>query len=104
MAILSDMKELGPESQRFHREIGAYVAEQKIDFLVTVGSDARFIGEGAAEAENGLGRDSVRHFTTKAAFLKELDQYIRPGDVVLVKGSRSMEMEEIVKKIFEDKE
>ncbi|MBQ8562663.1 MAG: UDP-N-acetylmuramoyl-tripeptide--D-alanyl-D-alanine ligase, partial [Firmicutes bacterium] len=104
VAILSDMKELGPESQRFHREIGAYVAEQKIDFLVTVGSDARFIGEGAAEAENGLGRDSVRHFTTKAAFLKELDQYIRPGDVVLVKGSRSMEMEEIVKKIFEDKE
>ena len=101
VAILSDMKELGPESRNFHREIGAYVAEQKIDFLITVGNDARYIGEGASE---GLGPDSVRHYGTKADFLKEMDRYIRPGDVVLVKGSRSMEMEEVVKKIFEDKE
>lgn len=101
VAILSDMKELGPESRNFHREIGAYVAEQKIDFLITVGDDARYIGEGAAE---GLGADSVHHYETKAEFLKDMDRYIQPGDVVLVKGSRSMEMEEIVKKIFEDKE
>lgn len=101
VAILSDMKELGTESKNFHREIGVYAAEQKIDLLITVGDDARYIGEGAAE---GLGTDSVRHYETKADFLKEMDQYIQPGDVVLVKGSRSMEMEEIVKKIFEDKE
>lgn len=101
VAILSDMKELGAESENFHREIGVYAAEQKIDLLITVGDDARYIGEGAAE---GLGTDSVRHYETKADFLKEMDQYIQPGDVVLVKGSRSMEMEEIVKKIFEDKE
>ena len=100
VAILSDMKELGPESRSFHREIGAYVAEQKIDSLITVGSDAKYIGEGAA----ACGLTAVRHYDTKAAFLKDMDQYIQPGDVVLVKGSRSMEMEEIVKKIFEDKE
>ena len=101
IAILSDMKELGAESEKFHREIGVYVGEQKVDFLITVGNDARYICEGA---EAALGSDSVRHYNTKASFLKEMEQYIQPGDVVLVKGSRSMEMEEVVKRIFEDKE
>lgn len=101
VAILSDMKELGPESERFHREVGAYAGEHNVDFLVTVGSDARFIGEGAVDA---LGAENVKHYASKEDFMKELHQFIRPGDVVLVKGSRSMEMEKVVKKIFEDKE
>jgi len=101
VAILSDMKELGPESENFHREVGAYAGEKKIDLLITVGSDARFIGEGALPA---LGREQVKHYESRDAFLLEMDRYIRPGDVVLVKGSRSMEMEKVVKKIFEDKE
>lgn len=101
VAILSDMKELGPESQRFHYEVGTYIGEAHVDFLITVGNDAKYIGEGAADA---LGTGNVRHYATKEAFMKDMDQYIRPGDVVLVKGSRSMEMEHVVKKIFEDKE
>ena len=101
VAILSDMKELGPESESFHREVGAYAGEKKIDFLITVGSDARYMGEGAAPY---LGAENIRHYMDRDAFLKEMDQYIRPGDVVLVKGSRSMEMEKVVTKIFEDKE
>ena len=101
VAILSDMKELGPESQRFHYEVGNYIGESHVDFLITVGNDAKYIGDGAMDA---LGRDNVRHYATKEAFIKDMNQYIRPGDVVLVKGSRSMEMEHVVKKIFEDKE
>lgn len=101
VAVLSDMKELGPESRNFHMEIGRYLGEQGIDLLVTVGSDSRFIGEGAKDA---LGTENVHHYPSKAAFMNDMDRFIQPGDVVLVKGSRSMEMEEIVKKIFEDKE
>jgi UDP-N-acetylmuramoyl-tripeptide--D-alanyl-D-alanine ligase len=101
VAILSDMKELGPESRKFHYELGSYIGEKHIDFLVTVGNDSKYIGEGASEA---IGADNVRHYATKEAFIKDMNQYIHPGDVVLVKGSRSMEMEEVVKKIFEDKE
>lgn len=99
VAILSDMKELGPESQRLHYELGEYIGEKHVDALITVGNDAKFIGEGAVSA---LGQENVCHYDTKEAFMNDMEQHIRPGDVVLVKGSRSMEMERVVKKIFEE--
>ena len=101
VAILSDMKELGPESEAFHRQVGSYAGEQHIDFLVTVGDHARYIGLGAAPY---LGEEHVKHYDSREELIGDLEQLIRPGDVVLVKGSRSMEMEKVVKKIFEDKE
>ena len=101
VAILSDMKELGPESEAFHRQVGSYAGEQHIDFLVTVGDHARYIGLGAAPY---LGEEHVKHYDSREELIGDLEQLIRPGDVVLVKGSRSMEMEKVVKKIFEEKE
>lgn len=101
VAILGDMFELGPDSKLFHQEVGRYAAEKKIDFLITIGKDAAFIAKGAL---TGLGSQQVRHFEKKEDFLAEIEDYILPGDVVLVKASRGMEMESIVKKIFEDKE
>ncbi|MDD7602518.1 MAG: UDP-N-acetylmuramoyl-tripeptide--D-alanyl-D-alanine ligase [Firmicutes bacterium] len=101
VAILSDMKELGPESEKYHREVGAYAGSHRIDFLITVGEQARFIGEGAAPF---LGADCVKHYGSRDDLMKEIRQMIRPGDVVLVKGSRAMEMENVVKKIFEEQE
>lgn len=101
VAILSDMRELGPESENFHRQVGTYAGEQKIDFLITVGDEARFIAEGARPL---MDAGAVRHYATRDGLMKEIHQLIRPGDVVLVKGSRAMEMERVVKKIFEDKE
>ena len=100
VAILGDMYELGPESREMHLEVGQHAAEVRPDLLVAVGQDARYYVEGAA----GLGADNILYFPDKAEFIEAADLVIRPGDVVLVKASRGMEMEKVVKEIIKDKE
>ena len=101
VAVLGDMFELGSDSRIFHEEVGRYAGEKKIDFLITIGGDSAFMAKGALE---NMDPQQVRHFEKKEDFLEKINEYIFPGDVVLVKASRGMEMESIVKKIFEDKE
>lgn len=45
--------------------------------------------------------ENIYYFTTKESFIEKMKRIIAPGDVVLVKGSRGMAMEQIVKKIME---
>lgn len=97
-AILGDMFELGENSQKYHREVGRYAAEKKLDLLIAIGSDAAQIAKGAADS--GMDGRAI-HFETKDDFLKRTGEFIKTGDVVLVKGSRGMKMEEIVNKILE---
>lgn len=51
-----------------------------------------------------MAQGKIMYFPEKKDFFKEQDELIRPGDVVLVKASRGMELEEIVESILEDKE
>ncbi|HEX6458207.1 MAG TPA: UDP-N-acetylmuramoyl-tripeptide--D-alanyl-D-alanine ligase [Thermoleophilaceae bacterium] len=88
LAILGTMAELGPESARFHREIGEHAAARGIDVLVTVGEEAvpfgdRFDGPTYAVATP----------EEAGALLEELAQ---PGDRVLVKGSRAVGLERVL--------
>lgn len=96
VAVLGDMFELGKDSEYYHEEVGAYVAMKNIGLLITIGKDAKFIAKGAS---TGLSKDRIKYYKTKEEFIKEIDSVIMKGDVVLVKGSRAMEMEKIVKKI-----
>ena len=64
---------------------------------MTVGERARWMGEGAREVAPGLPRYGFQTNGEAAAFL---DGELRPGDVVLVKGSRSMHTDEIVKALL----
>ena len=88
IAVLGTMAELGPESNRYHREIGAHAAALGIDVLIPVGEEALPYTEGfdgevhlaAAPEEAG-------------ALLEEL---ARPGDRVLIKGSRSVGLERVL--------
>lgn len=93
IAILSDMKELGDTAEQLHRAAGTDVAENRFDYLFTFGDDARFIAEGALAA--GMEKMRVNHFTTKDTMIQSVKEILREGDVVLVKGSRSMKMEEV---------
>jgi UDP-N-acetylmuramoyl-tripeptide--D-alanyl-D-alanine ligase len=87
--VLGDMAELGPGAASYHREIGAAAARARVDVLVAVGPLARGYVEGAR------GVPTVRWAPTVEAGLTTLRQLLKPGDCVLVKGSRSMGLEAI---------
>jgi UDP-N-acetylmuramoyl-tripeptide--D-alanyl-D-alanine ligase len=89
VAVLGDMAELGPGAPSYHREIGAAAARAGVDALVAVGPLARGYVEGAR------GIPLTRWAPTVEQGLSALRDVLRPGDCVLVKGSRSMGLEAI---------
>ncbi len=91
VAVLGDMLELGQYEREGHERVGALAAEVA-DVLVTVGQRARIIAETARK--NGL--DVVTECDSSAAALDYLRENLNADDVVLVKGSRAMYMENIV--------
>ena len=93
IAVLGDMLELGNGEAEAHRQVGEWAAA-RCDLLVTVGPRAR--GIAAAAMENGMDVDSVHALGTNGEAIDCLHGLLRPEDVVLIKGSRSMQMEEIV--------
>jgi UDP-N-acetylmuramoyl-tripeptide--D-alanyl-D-alanine ligase len=93
IAVLGDMLELGSYEEVGHRLVGARTATV-VDHLVTLGQRARWIGEEALSA--GLAPSQVEMMATIPEVIDRLRLLIGPGDVVLVKGSRSLAMDEIV--------
>jgi len=98
IAALSDMLELGSETENAHREIGFKVAELGIDFLITVGEASKQTAAAAREA--GLDDDQIVSFSDSASAGKFLQEKLRRGDVVLIKGSQGLRMEKIVKEVM----
>jgi UDP-N-acetylmuramoyl-tripeptide--D-alanyl-D-alanine ligase len=90
-----EMRELGPASAQLHREGGEFAGRTgKIDFVVGVQGDALQIVEGAIAA--GVPRDHTKFFATPENAAEFLASFVKPGDLLLVKGSRSVKMERIV--------
>lgn len=98
LAILGDMLDLGEESDEFHREAGRYAGKSGVEFVVGIGEKSRFTCMGAAEY---IGKENVMYFAQKDEFFEIMRDVVKPGDVILVKGSRGMVMETVVKKILE---
>lgn len=94
MAVLADMLELGGQAVDFHLEVGRKVAELGVDVLLAVGQTARHIARGAKEA--GMNPDDVWSFDDNQQVVNHLLENLKPGDLVLVKGSRKMKTEEVV--------
>ncbi|MBG6064081.1 UDP-N-acetylmuramoyl-tripeptide--D-alanyl-D-alanine ligase [Micromonospora ureilytica] len=86
VAVLGYMAELGPFEYDGHAEVGQLAAELGVDRLLVVGEPAAPIHEGATAVAN-WGGESVL-LTDQAAAVEVLRSELRPGDVVLVKGSR----------------
>ena len=97
IALLGGMNELGGESAKYHRQVGAYAAEKDIDLLITVGEKAFDYVLGAKE---GLGDERILHFAEKEDLYAKADEIFRAGDVVLVKASRGMEFEQIIEQLW----
>jgi UDP-N-acetylmuramoyl-tripeptide--D-alanyl-D-alanine ligase len=98
--VLGDMLELGPDSRRFHKEVGGAAASANPTTLLTVGPRALDIAWGAKSA--GLASDAIHHFEDSAAAAVFLERFVLPGDLVVVKGSRGMKMEHIVEALQGD--
>jgi UDP-N-acetylmuramoyl-tripeptide--D-alanyl-D-alanine ligase len=92
IAVLGDMRELGALSLGAHRQVGREVARRRVDVLIALGPLSADMAAAAGEA--GLPR--VVHTLDPADALAALRREIAPGAVVLVKGSRALEMEQIV--------
>lgn len=91
MAVLADMKELGPDAGLFHRQVGEFLAGEQVDALITLGELAEQIEEGARLRRPSLFAASFRDKEEMTRFLEE---FLKPGDCVLFKGSNSMKLGE----------
>lgn len=99
IAVLGDMYELGALEEQGHRQVGAEAA-RLADGVVAVGELARHIADEARTTEPRRAA-SIEYFPDKAPAAAFLKGHLRPGDTLLVKGSRGMQMEEIVQALEE---
>jgi len=100
IAILGDMLELGQDSEKLHKQAGEFISGAKIDYLITLGEEAKYIFDEALK--NNFSKDKAFHFSDKNKIIEFIKEIIQENDVVLVKGSRGMEMEKIVEKIIKN--
>ena len=99
IAIIGDMYELGQETENAHKEVGEFAGRKNPDLLVCIGDFAKGYAEGAAEH---MKAERILYFAEKEDFFEQTEGLLAPGDVVLVKASRGMQMEKIVNKILEE--
>lgn len=102
IAVLGDMLELGEIKKKAHKEIGYYLAEIGIDYLITLGELGKYISEAAVESK--MDKSMVEYFERKEEIPKFLDEIIENNDVILLKGSRGMQMELIYEEFVKDKD
>lgn len=93
IAVLGDMLELGPQEDEGHRKVGLRALDVA-QVLVTLGERGAIIGDEARR--NGMPADRVRHCASNEEVIEYLQSAVQPGDMILVKGSRGLHMEDIV--------
>lgn len=98
VCIFGDMKELGEEEEFLHRSVGEYAAKSKVGLLIAIGklSENTYCGV----KENG---GEALWFEDKQEFLSIASEILKKGDAVLIKASHSMNFDEIVNKLKEEK-
>lgn len=93
IAVLGDMYELGDYSDEGHKIVGKKAKAVDIAYLITVGCLAEGIAKGAVEKGFDKGKIKSCHDNQEALFY--LKRLVNPGDIILIKGSRGVKMEEI---------
>lgn len=96
IAVLADMKELGEDAARYHREAGEYVGKSGLELLLTCGELAKEIRAGALRLCPGL---AAVHFEEREELKQYLLSHLKPGDAVVLKGSNSMKLGEVAEHV-----
>jgi UDP-N-acetylmuramoyl-tripeptide--D-alanyl-D-alanine ligase len=98
IAVLGEMLELGAHSERLHRECGAAAAAANLDLLIAVGgAPAKALADAAIG--NGMSAACVWYAATSADAAELAVQRTRPGDLVLIKGSRGIGTDVVVARL-----
>lgn len=92
--LAGEMLELGAQSRELHRECGRFIARSSANCLICVQGEAKSIGEGAILER--FDESAVYFFPESEAAGRFLSQMVRPGDLVLIKGSRGVHTERVV--------
>tara|TARA_Y100000591_G_scaffold193460_1_gene167298 strand:+ start:2873 stop:4186 length:1314 start_codon:yes stop_codon:yes gene_type:complete len=93
--VFGDMLELGDASEKQHAEVGIKCSSLEIDIVFTIGEQTVFTDS------NIIGKTHNKHFQSKEILIKTLKKIVKKNDKILFKGSRSMEMDKIIEKVFD---
>jgi UDP-N-acetylmuramoyl-tripeptide--D-alanyl-D-alanine ligase len=96
IVVMGDMLELGSRETQFHREAGRRVAQIGVDILVGVGPRSR----AALDVARKSGVPETRHEKDARSAAETLPGLVRPGDLLLIKGSRAMQLEIVVEALL----
>lgn len=96
--VMGEMLELGDFSTELHREVGNGVAAAGVDYFFGVGGAVRDAVDAARQA--GMGEDRAGFFADKETASAFLSRFIKPGDAILVKGSRTTGMDDVSRYIL----
>jgi len=93
IVILGDMKELGENTAYYHKELGRFLRENSIPMVV-------LMGEYVKDTFQELSNTNTRIFDSRQPLIEYVSKHVEEGDVILVKGSRALKMEEIVEALI----
>ena len=91
--VCGDMLELGEDSEKWHRQMGSLIAGHSLDYVVAAGSQSKFLVEEAIQ--DGYHESKIFHAKDSADAARVCHTWAHSGDLVLVKGSRGMQMEKV---------
>lgn len=100
IAVLGDMLELGAETERSHRQIGRKLFEIRADLVFFFGTRMKFAAEELRKRAFNPG--NIFLFENHQELGRKLQEKMREGDLVLIKGSQAMRMEKVVEEIMAD--
>ena len=99
IAVLGDMLELGEFSEKLHRQVGGVVAKEKLDFLICVGEESKYIIDEAIK--NGMQKQKVIHLNNNDEAVLKLKEIMKEGNVsILIKASNGMNFQKIYSEIM----
>ena len=98
IAVLSEMRELGENTLKYHREVGEKIASEPINELIVIGDTAKAIADGARQKKCSY---LVHEFDDKMQAAEYLNQNLKAGDVVYLKASNAIGLKEITKYLME---
>ena len=96
--ILGEMKELGRYEEKGHREVGKFAVKEGVDTIITLGTATRFVISEARK--EGLKKDATFIAKNKTELMTKIKETIKAKDIILVKGSRSLAMEDVVEELI----